>query len=1293
LKYTFITFSALIGLIILLVALAVGISQTSFFKKKLPAIVQKQASNYINGTLTIGSVGGNFFTGIAIENILLTNDSDTIASIAQIKADYDLLPLLRGKLEISSAHIAQPYVYAKQINDSTWNLQQIVKPLGTATDDSTSTDSSTFEINLSKLTIVDGNIRVDSPDSIIPQRIIDLNTELSLQYSSKTQEINLKQFNFQTQTPDVVLQQLSFQLTRNAQNIELRDFYLKTAQNQIEGDGEYNPGPRLEANVNLKSAPIHINEFEYFIPDLKLPVTPIFNFGAQARNDSLLAEFELVDGEETVYIDLGLANFPAVIYNLTDSMIRYRIEGTVNNISLEKWSGMPDLDYILNGDFTAEGVGIQPETAVAQLTGDFRNSVIEQRPIARLDFAFDIDRGKGNGNATASGDFGKVEIYPEINDFMGERPSYQIRMLAEKLNLAKLTGKDTLQSDLNLTADISGSGFDPKTLSVRGKIEFSASQLAGIQIDTLYADASFSNQNAQIDSLLLRTQSLYARAKGNYSLISKSDLVFGAQIQSLDEFRRFVPLEGAQTSGNINARLWGMADSINIDAMMALSETEFDSIYADTIVINANALMAKNDTLINATLAVSNVWNTSFQLDSITAEISASLDSAFVTGRVSNHDLTTYLSTGINWAGDLKVRLEEWQIQYKDQKWELENPPAKFEMDSVNYQLENFALMQNHTDSTARIAANGIFSMVGKEDFKVELTNIDIAQMAKTFYKEIDATGKLNLSANLQGTAISPELTGNFEIEDPMFNTYKIDELGGEVDYRSDVLKFTSKIVPKDSGRIELTGELPLLLRFDSISYEMRPTDPINAKLTVDRFPLSIVQAMEFTENIEGYLEGSVTVDGTVENPNPEGSLQLQNAALEMPNYGIEYKQIDMKVEFMSDKVDLDTFRIVTDDGQMTASGQMDFNSVLYKGDISKTNIEVKFDSFNPVNHKQLNMEVNGHASLSGNKNKVVFDGDLEIPEADIYLPFVMNLMGIFNTPEMPKPILLQELQKSGQWTDTTLIARSVESPNMPDSIGSNYFENFTGTLNIKIPKNTWVKNEDFRIELSGDLELRKNLEFFEIFGTVDVVRGQYDLFGKTFVIETGTVTFQGGEEIQPELNITANYTFRNSQRAEQELSVNITGTATSPKIDFTLDGSSIDEGDALSYILFGKGLNELTLSQQDNISGGGGSMAESAVTSLLSSQITKFLGDKLNVDYIEVKSDGTFDNATVTVGKYITNDLFVNYEQMFGESTRLDQDRYRVELEYELFKFLFFQLNNSSSDSGFNVIFKFDSK
>ncbi len=397
-------------------------------------------------------------------------------------------------------------------------------------------------------------------------------------------------------------------------------------------------------------------------------------------------------------------------------------------------------------------------------------------------------------------------------------------------------------------------------------------------------------------------------------------------------------------------------------------------------------------------------------------------------------------------------------------------------------------------------------------------------------------------------------------------------------------------------------------------------------------------------------------------------------------------------LDFLRDKIKLDTLFIRTEDGYLSGTGQIDFKSAFYEGKINQSQINFDFNKFNLVNHPQFNMQVSGNASLGGEEGNVVYDGDLKIPQAEIYLPTVLGMMGKMNIPEIPKPILVQEVENMTISMDTLDI--QTFEPVTPDTVEFNYFNNLEGNLRIRIPKNTWIKNEDMRIEISGELELRKSSEFFELFGTVSVVRGQYDLLGKTFVINEGSINFQGGEEMLPQLNITASYTFRNAQKAEQELTVNISGTAEEPEVDFKLDGSAISEGDALSYIVFGRSLNELSMSQQDNVqSSGGGSLAEKAAASVLSSQLTSFLGNKLNVDYIEVKSEGGFDKATVVVGKYITNDLFVSYEQRFGEVDEKDMAKYEVKLEYELFRFLFFELNNSTNDSGFDVIVKFDVK
>jgi translocation and assembly module TamB len=79
-------------------------------------------------------------------------------------------------------------------------------------------------------------------------------------------------------------------------------------------------------------------------------------------------------------------------------------------------------------------------------------------------------------------------------------------------------------------------------------------------------------------------------------------------------------------------------------------------------------------------------------------------------------------------------------------------------------------------------------------------------------------------------------------------------------------------------------------------------------------------------------------------------------------------------------------------------------------------------------------------------------------------------------------------------------------------------------------------------------------------------------------------------------------------------------------------------------------------------------------------------------MDYIEVKS-GSFDNASFVVGKYLTDKIFVSYEQNLGKIENPDVARYEMRMEYELFKFLFLQLTSSSLNNGFDIIFKFDEK
>ncbi|WP_423127682.1 translocation/assembly module TamB domain-containing protein [Gaoshiqia sp. Z1-71] len=1278
-----------LALTVLLLSVALLI-QTKPVKRKLARLVERQAANFLHARLSIGEIDGNFFTHLSFRNVLLTSQSDTIAFIEALDARYNLRALSDRKLELRRISVGKPFFFLKQINDSTWNVQEMIKPLPPDSVVDT-TASKPFEIDLALFQIEEGSVRIDASDTLIPRQVNQINTRLSLNYSGEQQSLRLHDFSFVTSRPDFTVKQLSFDLSVNSELTELKRFYLKTAQNQLNGELTYAENVKTESTARIESAPLRWNEFEFFLPDLKIPATPVFKMDAAVRQGSLIASLELADQDQRISFELESENLTEWIFNQDSLQLIYRMRGVFENIALPHWLSNYSLNYLINGELTAIGKGTDPKTAVVNLAGNFDHCIIEDKPVEQLSFNLNLNQGHIDGIAEGRGNFGRFKLFSTVRDLLGN-PSYQLELSAQKLNLAQLTGVDSLKSNLNLTAKISGRGIDPKTLQAQTSVIFSESQLQQIKVDTLFARVNYAYENIRIDSLWLQTKSVRLAAHGNYHPSADSDISLSATIDGMDEFRSFMPAADLQTSGQINARLTGKADSLHLHTTLNLAETTYENYSIGQLLADARVSLTASDTLVDARLTAFNLSDESFNLDSVSLELEAKPDSLYLRGRLAGMGLSSQLETGIRLGDQLRITLNQLLINYKDQQWALQQAPAVIETDSLSYRISNFKMAPAGADSLQYLWAEGQISLSGEEDFRFEAANIDIRKLAGSFEQDVPASGFFGLKVELTGTAASPELTGTFDIREAVVNDFEFTNFGGTMNYRPGLLGLEAQIVPRDGGYFGLAGKLPLQLRLDSMNFNFNPKDSVQFTLSVDEFPLAVLQNLELNQEIKGYLQGAITVDGTVESPDPKGKLELKEASLKIPEYGIDYRNILFNIEFLRDQIRLDTFLIRSADGTLTAGGQIDFNSDFYKGDISQSFIAIRLRDFNPVNHRQFNMKVSGNANLGGKKGEVAFNGDLNIPQAEIYLPAIFRMMGNMVVQEVPKPLLVKEMERMSLKGDTLL--SETQTSSAADTFSFDYFNQLTGKLRIKIPRNTWIKNDDLRLELSGDLELIKHVQFFELFGSIDVVRGQYDLFGRTFVINSGSIRFKGGEELIPEMDILAAYTFRNAQRVSQKLTVNITGTATAPSVSFMLDDNSINEGDALSYILFGRGMNELTLDQQENLSGaGGGSLAGTAAASLLSSQITKFLGDKLNVDYIEVKSEGGFDNATVVVGKYITHDLFVSYEQRFGETDGKEMAKYEVKLEYELFRFLFFQLNNSSYDSGFDMIFKFDSK
>ncbi|MGC9341936.1 MAG: translocation/assembly module TamB domain-containing protein [Bacteroidales bacterium] len=1279
LKYSIRSLLWLLLTAIILILLVAAVIQIKPVKQKIGHIAGEKVSEMINGEFKIKEIEGNFFSELELRDISLKQGSDTVLFLENIKVRYNLVPLLSGRVQVYYLGLKKPGLWFEQLNDSTWNFNQILKP---TEKEQEKKEGGSLNLDLDTLKIIDGDIEISSPDTIIPGRIQNLNFAASFHMEEEDLSFTLSRFSFITKEPDFLVENISFIVNKDEKLIQLSDLYIKTSENRIDGRGDYLGPDPITADASLSTSPVKSDEFEFFLGSLKIPATPVFQFNTDINRDSLNLFLGLNEGDQEVLIYAVSPNFGSFINQETDEPLDYIINTELKNIDMSTWVGDPSLKYSITGNMDITGSGVDPESSRISVEARFNDCLIQERPVDSILLSADLDNGDINAVLKGMGNFGDFSLNTEMLGIF-ENPKYSLELITNKLNIAPLTGVDTLDSDLNLKLQANGEGFDPEEINAAANLVVSETYLQDIKLDTIVGRFQYENENLVVQEFDMRLHDLMLNLEGNFNLNGYSDILLKAEFKSLSDFAYYIPVTEVNSEGNINARIYGEIDSLNLDTEISLSSVNVQGNTAESLRLNGVASVTKSDTLANFEISADNLNAGNYKIESVFADIKANPKEIIVNSEINAEELNTDLTAKmLPGKATTSVIIDAWKINFREEEWSLQQPPARIEFDSVSYSIDNFYLATAQSDTSQFIKIDGELSRAGQENLNLELAHLPVEQILKLTGNETNASGLIYMDLKLTGTAGSPLMDGNFRIDRAKFNDNPFSEFSADFSFENNILHTNTSIIHSDTSKVKLSAGVPFSAALDSMSFELLKDEEISGRLEIRKFPIAILQTLDQVEELTGYLDGQADIGGTLNSLSPEGNLNLKEASLKLPQYGIDYNEMSLNLSLAKHAATLDSILVRSEDGKLTGYGKMTFSSEIYKGDLSETQIDIQFDNFNPVNHPQFNMQLMGDVGIKGEEKNLVFNGDISIPEAEVFIPAVMNMMGEPTVADLPEPILLQEMPKDSIRIDTLrYLARDTLKT---DTTGTDYFENIVGSVKVNIPRNVWIKNKDMYVEIKGDVEIIKNPEFFEVFGSMNVVRGQYNLLGRTFIINKGIISFQGGEELIPNLDIEASYTFRNSERVEQTLKVFVTGDIEQPKVNFRLDGNSITEGDALSYIMFGKSANELGMDQQENLAG-------KAAANLISSQISGYLSEKLDVDYIQVNADEGFDNATVVVGKYITNDLFVSYEQRLGETDEQEISNYEVRLEYELFRFLFIELNNSSRESGFDLIFKKD--
>src|SRR5258708_21120269 len=118
---------ALVGLLLVGVcALALIGAETAWFRQWLRGYVERQAQQYVNGTVSIGSLGGNLFYGIELGDVSFDVNGEHILTLKRVEVKYSISELVAKGITVRQIRLDQPFVLAR--HDATgWNIARLLK--------------------------------------------------------------------------------------------------------------------------------------------------------------------------------------------------------------------------------------------------------------------------------------------------------------------------------------------------------------------------------------------------------------------------------------------------------------------------------------------------------------------------------------------------------------------------------------------------------------------------------------------------------------------------------------------------------------------------------------------------------------------------------------------------------------------------------------------------------------------------------------------------------------------------------------------------------------------------------------------------------------------------------------------------------------------------------------------------------------------------------------------------------------------------------------------------------------
>jgi translocation and assembly module TamB len=551
-------------------------------------------------------------------------------------------------------------------------------------------------------------------------------------------------------------------------------------------------------------------------------------------------------------------------------------------------------------------------------------------------------------------------------------------------------------------------------------------------------------------------------------------------------------------------------------------------------------------------------------------------------------------------AAGYRVTVRSLTADVKDIKLKSRKPALiTLENDTTRIENVDLAIEDGSLQLNGSIAPDAM-------EFAATIDSLPLS-LARAVAPDLRITGRLNGEVALSGTMAAP--SGRFALTGTNIGASDVPEQQADLDVAGTLaqgrLDVKGAVKPKSGGELAFTAAVPSLSAGGQLEARANGT-----------FDLSLVDAFLAggADRVKGKAELDVAAAGQLSAPHVTGSVRLINAGYDNLRYGIKLRKIEADVRADGPAIQIASLTATTPGGGHL-SGQGTVN--LAHG--VDTDLKIQARNATIIDTDLATAVIDSDLAIVGNlQTELKLGGKVKVVKADIRVPD--------NLPPSVREIEVVEVNAPPQ-----VAARIAARKPPPEQ---------TAIIDLDIavdaPQQIWVRGRGLDVELGGAIHVGGTTQAPDIDGGFTLRRGSLDIVGKRLDFKEGQLTFEGGEQIDPYLDLTA------ETRAEDiTVTAKVEGPARAPRIALS-SVPDMPEDEILARLLFGKSAGALSPFELLQLAQATADLAGVNTGPGVLDRIRRSTG----LDRLSLQETDAATGPSLSAGRYVSDRVYVGVSQ-----------------------------------------------